>query len=188
MSWTRRVALVVALLGALVFAGVASASITIAGTGKGIELPQGDGIYTLQGTWTDSASGTNGTYTGTLNNSGDYTTCIVVVGCTAFPELQLCNVVSGTMTFRAPGESFTLAVIAIGPFSLQFASFICLDPNDSSVHSVHFGFVNFGPPPFTEGFPGTIDFALGSLSGTSAAAGASGLFLDRFDFSVTLFF
>ena len=48
MSWTRLITLVVALLGALVFAGVASAS--IAGTGKGIELPQGDGIYTLQGT------------------------------------------------------------------------------------------------------------------------------------------
>src|SRR5205823_10209569 len=59
MSWTRLITLVVALLGALVFAGVASASITISGTGKGIERPQGDGLYALEGTWTDSASGTN---------------------------------------------------------------------------------------------------------------------------------
>src|SRR5438034_1513165 len=67
MSWTRRVALVLALLGALVFAGVASANIS--GTAKGIELPQGDGIYTLQGTWTDSVTGTHGTYTGTLTTA-----------------------------------------------------------------------------------------------------------------------
>ena len=187
MSWTRRVALVLALLGALVFAGVASANIS--GTAKGIELPQGDGIYTLQGTWTDSASGTNGTYTGTLNNSGDYTTCVVPFPCAlAPPELQHCNGVNGTMTFRAPGESFTLAWGPIEFFSMQYVSFICLDPNDSSVHNVQFAFENFGPAPFTEGFPETINFALGSLSGTSAEAGASGLFLDRFDFSVTLFF
>jgi len=45
---------------------------------------------------------------------------------------------------------------------------------------------NLSPPPFTEGF-GTITGAFGNLSGTSTASGASGLFLDRFDFSVTLF-
>ena len=65
-------------------------------------------------------------------------------------------------------------------------SFICLDPNDPSVHNVQFAFENFGPPPFTEGFPETIDLALGGVSGASAEAGTSGLFLDRFDFSVTL--
>jgi hypothetical protein len=54
------------------------------------------------------------------------------------------------------------------------------------MHNVQFYFFNLGPPPFTEGF-GTIDGALGGLSGTSAEAGASGLFLDRFNFAVGLF-
>jgi hypothetical protein len=90
MSWTTRVALVGALLWALVFAGVASAS--TAGPGKGIELPQGDGIYTLQGTWTNSATGTHGAYTGTLNNSGDYRICVTPLPCSLTPpELQHCN-------------------------------------------------------------------------------------------------
>src|SRR4051812_28293359 len=118
MSWTTRVALLVAFLGALVFAGVASASITIAGTGKGIERPQGDGIYTLQGTWTDSVTGTNGTYTGTLNNQGDYTTCLpIFAGCTPNtpPGLQHCNVVHGEIIFRAHGESVTFFISS--PFS-----------------------------------------------------------------------
>ena len=185
MSWTTRFALLVALLGALVFAGVASASITtISGTGKGIERPQGDGIYTLQGTWTDSATGTNGTYAGTLNNSGDYTTCLLFVGCTPStpPQFRLCNVVSGTITFRAPGKSFTVRFIPTSLFTLEYASFICLDPNDPSVHKVQFVLFNIGPPPFTEGF-GTVDVAFGLLRGTSAEAGASGLFRDAFDFA-----
>ena len=112
----------------------------------------------------------------------------MIVGCATPPPpaIQHCNVVSGTMTFRAPGKSFTLVWAPIEQFSMRYVSFICLDPNDPSVHHVQFAFENFGPPPFTEGFPGTINFAQGSLSGTSAEAGASGLFLDRFDFSVTL--
>lgn len=171
MSWTTRVALVVALLGALVFAGVASAS---TGTAKGIELPQGDGIYTLQGTWTDSTTGTHGTYRGTLNNLGDYTTCLPQpFGCTPStpPELQHCNVVFGGITFSAPGESFAFAIAAHPPNSFLFVSSVCLDPNDPAVHNVSLILLN------------PVTFASGSLTGTSTEAGASGVFLDQFNFS-----
>jgi hypothetical protein len=172
MSWTRLVTLVVALLGALVFTSAASA-ITIAGTGKGIELPQGDGIYTLQGTWTDSTTGTHGTYTGTLNNSGDYTTCVLPVNCAAFPSAQHCNIVNGEITFSAQGESFPVFIV-VRLFSMFPVSAVCLDPNDPSVHTVFLLLSN----------PGTL--AIGSLSGTSTEAGASGVLLDQFDFGVTL--
>jgi hypothetical protein len=189
MSCSSRVALVAALLAALVCAGVASADIiTISGTGKGVEVPKDDGVYALRGTWSDSATGAHGTYAGTLDNVGDYTTCIPqIFGCTPFtpPELQHCNVVRGEITFSLPGKSFSLPILPI--FSqIGIFSYICLDPNDPSLHNLHFEFYRVGPPAFTVGY-GDIVFGRGTLTGTSAPAGASGVFLDRFGFSVNLF-
>jgi hypothetical protein len=167
MSWTRLIAFVVALLGALVFTGAASA---ITGTAKGIELPQGDGTYTLQGTWTDSVTGTNGTYTGTLNNQGDYTTCLpIFAGCTPNtpPAFQHCNLVHGEITFRAQGNSFTFFISSLSQMS--FPPSICLDPNDPSAHIVDLPLVAFEPLP-----------TRGHMSGISVEAGQSGVFLDTF--------
>jgi hypothetical protein len=167
MSCVKRVAVAVALVAALVFAGVASA---VTGTAKGIELPQGDGIYALQGTWTDSVSGINGTYTGTLVNRGDYTTCLpIYAGCQPYtpPELRHCNTVHGEITFKAQGESVTFFIS-----SLSFMSFppsVCLDPNDPSAHNVNLALVEFEPV-----------FTLGHMRGTSVEAGQSGAFLDTF--------
>jgi hypothetical protein len=131
MSWITRVALVVALLGALVFAGVASAS---TGTAKGIELPQG----------------------------------------AAFPQAQHCNIVTGEITFSAPGESFPVFIVVRLPSSMFPVSSVCLDPNDLSVHTVFLNLLNFEA------------LAIGSISGTSTEAGASGVFLDQFNFSLSL--
>jgi hypothetical protein len=175
MSWATRAVFVLALFAALVFTGVASADIS--GTAKGIELPQGDGIYTLQGTWTDSDTGTNGTYTGTLHNSGDYTTCVPpAFGCQPWtpPEFQHCNVPSGTITFRARGaESVVINIVPMFPISFLNSSFICLDLNDPSLHHVEWLLQSFTAP------------VLGFISGTSTEAGTSGVFLDEFsDFSL----
>ena len=174
---------------ALASAGVASASIDIAGTGSGVEVRRSEGVYSLYGTWIDAATGTRGIYTGTLHNYGNYDQCWSFPnGCmdSTPPEYRHCNFpgVDATLTFRSPGKFFTIRSY----FVMQVGSFpaVCQDPDNPSVHHLYLTFPGYYPDVVSEGY-GNVVNGQGRLTGTSTALGASGIFLDRFTFWVRLY-
>ncbi len=184
----------------LAAASVASAAdFTIGGQATGKSQQGSDGSYSIKGTYTD-ADGNVGTYSGkyTMTTKG-FTSCratgLSAVYCDQVPDFpSRCNLVTGNVTFvSADGKKLKLNIGSGGfaPPDSRIASGVCLDPANPSVFDTYLLLSNRSNlvPATTEQFSkgyGPLDFALGSLVGTSTQRGRSQVFTDDLTLQVTL--
>jgi hypothetical protein len=101
---------------ALVTTASADYAVLFGGTASVRIVPLPNNEYRIVGTYTDSVTGVPGSFTGTYTDfGGDYSTCLRPGGA----GLCNCNIVSGTMTLRAPGSSVTLPIRSVTPQESQ---------------------------------------------------------------------
>ena len=115
--------------------------------------------------------------------------------CDQVPEFpSRCNLVTGSVTFvSADGKKLRLNIGSGGfdPPQSRIVSGICYDPANPSVFDTYLLLSNRSNlvPATTEQFSkgyGLLDFALGSLVGTSTQRGKSQVFTDDLTLQVTL--
>jgi hypothetical protein len=183
-----RLGLIMLLVFAAVAAapGVAAADV-ITGTATGKTIPLGNGTFRIVGTYTDASTGVAGRYVGTyVEDTTGYTSCRFI-GFGAFfcdrPPDVTCNLIHGEVTFRSQGKMLTLGIGVDFPFG-RISSAVCLDPTTALIHDVNLELFNGRTPAgFSRGY-GDIDYAYGTMWGTSTPL-AGGGYEDTFSLYIT---
>jgi hypothetical protein len=187
---------------ALALPSAAAANIDIVGHARGFTVPTGGGNYIIVGTYVDS-SGAPGTYYGSYHETTTgYASCrgtgIGVINCDNPPYYSglpyRCNLISGSVTFRTiAGKQITFNIGAGGlaPPASRIVSGICQQLANPAVHDTYLLLWNRSDiwPATTEEFSrgfGLLDYALGSLTGTSAPRGNSPVYFDDLSLQLDL--
>ncbi len=187
----------VVVLAALTITSVAAADTSLAGQVSGHTIPQGNGTYGVVGHYRD-ASGATGTYVGTYTElSTGYTSCrdssgaFCAFGSSAGFSYR-CNIIVGVITLRSQGRSVTLNIgrADVGPPGSRIQSGVCLRDGDTTTLDTYLMLTNrtTWPPLPGEEFSsrfGIVDYAKGSLIGTSTSRG-TGVLTDELAFNLFL--
>jgi hypothetical protein len=186
----------------LAFPAAGGADITITGHASGITVSTGSGTFLVNGKYADAA-GNVGTYHGTYTETTTgYSSCrgvgIGQILCDNPPYYTglpyRCNLITGTITFRSSGGkeiTYEIGSGGLAPPQSRIVSGVCQQA-DPTIHDTYLLLTNRASvwPATTEQFShgyGPLDFALGSLVGTSTPRGGSPVYSDEFALNLSLF-